>query len=108
MLMVWRKPLSPLSLPLNESVGPSNSLSSPEIACARDWNLIYARAHYSTEVVIKEWPGYEAHLPLSVWEMSDCVVCGGGDFDLLDGLFFCSECGTQSQVNKSRRREWAQ
>ncbi len=30
--------------------------------------------------------------------MAECVVCGGDDFDLLDGLFFCSECGTQSQV----------
>jgi len=30
--------------------------------------------------------------------MPECAVCGGGDFDLSDGLFFCAECGTQSQV----------
>ena len=31
--------------------------------------------------------------------MPECAVCGGGEFDLSDGLFFCSECGTQSQVS---------
>jgi len=31
--------------------------------------------------------------------MPECTVCGGGEFDLSDGLFFCSECGTQSQVS---------
>ena len=31
--------------------------------------------------------------------MSVCVVCGSSDFgDPHDGLFFCLECGTQSQV----------
>ena len=34
-------------------------------------------------------------------EMSECVVCGSGDFDLFDGLYFCSDCGTQSQVSKN-------
>ena len=28
----------------------------------------------------------------------NCVVCGSADYDLQDGLYFCSECGTQSQV----------
>lgn len=30
--------------------------------------------------------------------MPECIVCGSEDFDLLDGLFFCTDCGTQSQV----------
>ena len=32
---------------------------------------------------------------------AECVVCGNAAFDLLDGLYFCSECGTQSQVQVS-------
>ncbi len=32
--------------------------------------------------------------------MAECVVCGGDDYDLQDGLFFCSECGTQSQASQ--------
>ena len=31
-------------------------------------------------------------------QQAECVVCGNAAFDLLDGLYFCSECGTQSQV----------
>ena len=27
------------------------------------------------------------------------MLCGAKDFMLSDGLFFCSECGTQSQVS---------
>ena len=45
--------------------------------------------------------------PLNANEMSlqqqqaECVVCGNAAFDLLDGLYFCSECGTQSQVQSN-------
>lgn len=31
-----------------------------------------------------------------------CDVCGNLNFEASDGLFFCLECGTQSQVFSSR------
>ena len=31
-------------------------------------------------------------------QQTECAVCGNAAFDLLDGLYFCSDCGTQSQV----------
>ena len=34
----------------------------------------------------------------SMQQQAECIVCGNAAFDLLDGLYFCSECGTQSQV----------
>ena len=41
--------------------------------------------------------------------MSVCGVCGSTDFgDPHDGLFFCLECGTQSQVVWSRRSDPSQ
>lgn len=30
-----------------------------------------------------------------------CEVCGGLSFESSDGLFFCLECGTQSQVGSA-------
>ena len=35
---------------------------------------------------------------MALQQQGECVVCGNAAFDLLDGLYFCSECGTQSQV----------
>lgn len=30
-------------------------------------------------------------------KLSDCEVCGGSNFTLTDGLYFCEECGTQNK-----------
>ena len=29
--------------------------------------------------------------------MLECVLCNSQNFDVMDGLYFCTECGTQSQ-----------
>jgi len=37
--------------------------------------------------------------------MPVCHVCDGEDFDLLDGLYFCCMCSTQSQQIKEQDYE---
>ncbi|KAL5021033.1 hypothetical protein ScPMuIL_000188, partial [Solemya velum] len=29
--------------------------------------------------------------------MPECVTCGAEDFDLVDGLYYCNTCQTQTQ-----------
>ena len=34
-----------------------------------------------------------------------CVICNSQNFDVMDGLYFCTQCGTQSQVSRSVAKE---
>ena len=38
--------------------------------------------------------------PLTM-QKAQCPCCDSESFDVSDGLFFCSQCGTQSQVSES-------
>ena len=44
--------------------------------------------------------GLETPMDSQKQQSAECAVCGNAAFDLLDGLYFCSDCGTQSQVQQ--------
>ena len=35
--------------------------------------------------------------------MPQCLACQGSSFTLIDGLYFCNDCGTQCEVRRERR-----
>lgn len=42
----------------------------------------------------------EASTLSNVNNMPVCELCEAESFDLIDGLYYCQSCGTQSQVNR--------
>lgn len=64
----------------------------------QSWKMYYKDTHVNLYVYHFPFIADSTQQLVHCLIMPECHVCNGKDFEEHDGLFYCTECQTQSQV----------